>query len=186
MYVENISQDVLEDICHQVLDLYSMPVPDRPQDSPPPTPTVAPPTPVPTGAPIPTIGQAVPAAVRRPPTTPSSASFQGTNFPGARMPTINIVNSAMRPQAGVFQGSVNSFQPGQSSVPPQLPLLPSPGLRLSGHPLRPVAPPLLPMPPSHLPPPPPPPPPPPGLAAAPGPAGPNSMNWDYYNYNVHN
>lgn len=30
MFVEDISTDLLEDICHQVLDLYSMPMPDEP------------------------------------------------------------------------------------------------------------------------------------------------------------
>ncbi|XP_035219545.1 cyclin-K-like isoform X1 [Stegodyphus dumicola] len=38
MFVEGISIELLEDICHQVLDLYSTPVPQTPQDSPPATP----------------------------------------------------------------------------------------------------------------------------------------------------
>lgn len=29
MYVEDISTELLEDICHQVLDLYSMPMPGK-------------------------------------------------------------------------------------------------------------------------------------------------------------
>lgn len=38
MFVENMSIEFLEDICHQVLDLYSTPIPSTPQDSPPTTP----------------------------------------------------------------------------------------------------------------------------------------------------
>ncbi|XP_074598864.1 cyclin K [Brevipalpus obovatus] len=42
-FVEDLTVDLLEDICHQVLDLYSFPIPDTPQDSPPASP--APPLP---------------------------------------------------------------------------------------------------------------------------------------------
>lgn len=35
MFVEDISINLLEDICHQVLDLYSINMPETPQDSPP-------------------------------------------------------------------------------------------------------------------------------------------------------
>ncbi|XP_018327315.1 cyclin-K [Agrilus planipennis] len=35
MFVEDVTMDLLEDICHQVLDLYSQPTPDPPPDSPP-------------------------------------------------------------------------------------------------------------------------------------------------------
>ncbi|KAL1492028.1 hypothetical protein ABEB36_012532 [Hypothenemus hampei] len=39
MFVEDITMDLLEDICHQVLDLYSQPAPKSPSDSPPPSAT---------------------------------------------------------------------------------------------------------------------------------------------------
>ena len=35
MFVDDISISLLEDICHQVLDLYSINMPETPQDSPP-------------------------------------------------------------------------------------------------------------------------------------------------------
>lgn len=38
-FVEDLTVELLEDICHQVLDLYSFPIPDTPQDSPPASPT---------------------------------------------------------------------------------------------------------------------------------------------------
>lgn len=41
VYVEDISVELLEDICHQVLDLYSTPIPNTPQDSPPESPVLA-------------------------------------------------------------------------------------------------------------------------------------------------
>ncbi|CAN8000346.1 unnamed protein product, partial [Ixodes hexagonus] len=41
VYVEDISLELLEDICHQVLDLYSTPIPNTPQDSPPESPVLA-------------------------------------------------------------------------------------------------------------------------------------------------
>lgn len=40
VYVEDISVELLEDICHQVLDLYSTPIPNTPQDSPPDSPVL--------------------------------------------------------------------------------------------------------------------------------------------------
>lgn len=40
VYVEDISLELLEDICHQVLDLYSTPIPNTPQDSPPESPVL--------------------------------------------------------------------------------------------------------------------------------------------------
>lgn len=42
MFVEDISIEILEDICHQVLDLYSTPLPETPQDSPPNSPVSTP------------------------------------------------------------------------------------------------------------------------------------------------
>ncbi|KAF5277566.1 hypothetical protein FQA39_LY18457 [Lamprigera yunnana] len=38
MFVEDVTMDLLEDICHQVLDLYSQPAQEDPPDSPPPSP----------------------------------------------------------------------------------------------------------------------------------------------------
>ncbi|XP_037500540.1 cyclin-K isoform X2 [Rhipicephalus sanguineus] len=40
VYVEDITVELLEDICHQVLDLYSTPIPNTPQDSPPDSPVL--------------------------------------------------------------------------------------------------------------------------------------------------
>lgn len=37
-FVEDLTTDMVEDICHQVLDLYQIPIPDTPQDSPPTSP----------------------------------------------------------------------------------------------------------------------------------------------------
>uniref|UniRef100_A0A2R5LDD5 Cyclin-K n=1 Tax=Ornithodoros turicata TaxID=34597 RepID=A0A2R5LDD5_9ACAR len=42
VYVEDISVELLEDICHQVLDLYSTPIPNSPRDSPPESPVLPP------------------------------------------------------------------------------------------------------------------------------------------------
>ncbi|KAF7284276.1 cyclin K [Rhynchophorus ferrugineus] len=46
MFVEDITMDLLEDICHQVLDLYSKPAAKSPSQSPPPCSSNRPPSPV--------------------------------------------------------------------------------------------------------------------------------------------
>ena len=51
-FAENVTVDLLEDICHQILDLYTIPVPENPRDSPPPNAAQQPVQ----GMPIPTTG----------------------------------------------------------------------------------------------------------------------------------
>ncbi|XP_066258151.1 cyclin-K [Euwallacea similis] len=50
MFVEDVTMDLLEDICHQVLDLYSQPATKSPSQSPPPKPGSRPPSPPPQSA----------------------------------------------------------------------------------------------------------------------------------------
>lgn len=47
IFVEDVTMDLLEDICHQVLDLYSQPATKSPSDSPPPQTANRPPSPAP-------------------------------------------------------------------------------------------------------------------------------------------
>lgn len=78
LYVENISLEILEDICHQVLDIYSTKLPDSPRDSPPPQ--AAPQV----GAPIPSVAAAVPmpgGRILSAPTTPVAAVHPPPGFP---------------------------------------------------------------------------------------------------------
>ncbi|XP_019876416.2 cyclin-K [Aethina tumida] len=64
MFVEDVTMDLLEDICHQVLDLYSQ-TPASSQDSPPPSQRR--PTPPPPATPRPSNGQPKPVSPEQPP-----------------------------------------------------------------------------------------------------------------------
>ncbi|UYV74987.1 CCNK, partial [Cordylochernes scorpioides] len=65
MFVIDLDTELLEDICHQVLDLYQLPPADNPQESPPPSPAPPPPQSNST-APVPAVPPATLAAVAPP------------------------------------------------------------------------------------------------------------------------
>ncbi|KAB0802750.1 hypothetical protein PPYR_04936 [Photinus pyralis] len=113
MFVEDVTLDLLEDICHQVLDLYSQPVAEAPPDSPPlspkpplpapsssktngqekektETPKVKPPPITTTTATTPTVAPVVPEipAYSYPPAFPAAASHAGSYLPQYTNPTV--------------------------------------------------------------------------------------------------
>lgn len=105
LYVENITLDLLEDICHQVLDLYSMPMQDTPQDSPPASPATGV-----VGTPIQVLGAPIPSLGNRP-------MNQGTTMAGP--PGFG------GPRAAPYRYPVQNFPGHESSGPPQ-PLIGAP------------------------------------------------------------
>lgn len=86
MFVEDINIELLEDICHQVLDLYSTPLPDTPQDSPPnsPSPQVTPSQLTP--APVPSSSGAIPPPPPVPIPPPGMGPPQRMIPPGVMQP----------------------------------------------------------------------------------------------------
>ncbi|XP_077521997.1 cyclin K isoform X1 [Amblyomma americanum] len=179
VYVEDITVELLEDICHQVLDLYSTPIPNTPQDSPPDSPVlpvksgrhslpssppkspaVAPPPPPqqPLQQPPPEMVTPVVPSVVVPP--PSVAP------PMAGMP-IPTIDSSVKPVPMVVDVGQPPLPPRLHELPPPSEKPPPPEAYRGGYPPAPppgytLPPPPPPLPPTSHPPPNHPPPPPPG------------------------
>ena len=92
VFVEDLNIELLEDICHQVLDLYSIPIPDTPQDSPPPSPSQLQPQTLPTL----NSNSAVPRTGPPPPPPPPPPSLQAPLLAQV-VPPSTLVSAAAAP-----------------------------------------------------------------------------------------
>jgi hypothetical protein len=107
MFVEDINIELLEDICHQVLDLYSTPLPDTPQDSPPNSPA-----PPPNASLNPVTATTTSSMTPVMPTTPITPGV--VSHPPQPPLTANAVN----PSSSQIYGQ-NPTQPYRYAAPPQ-------------------------------------------------------------------
>ncbi|XP_071041779.1 cyclin-K isoform X4 [Parasteatoda tepidariorum] len=139
MFVEGMSIELLEDICHQVLDLYSTPMSSTPQDSPPATPptkstrkTSQPPSPVeastspapqpkvkepPVGLPIPRLE---PGELKRKVVLAEAKKEVESKIPrieGKAIPTISSAASSPPPLKKVNRIKGTSTQPSSPTSP---------------------------------------------------------------------
>ncbi|RWS26457.1 cyclin k-like protein [Leptotrombidium deliense] len=113
MYVEDVSIELLEDICHQVLDLYLIPMPDTPQDSPPASPSLAPSTPL-TGA----LTQSP--AIVSPSIIPATAIAPSSSAPHLPMPRANSIPvMPMHSMPGPPGVTAMPVMPPMMPIPPQ-------------------------------------------------------------------
>ncbi|XP_054718036.1 cyclin-K-like [Uloborus diversus] len=135
VFVENMSTELLEDICHQVLDLYSTPIPNTPQDSPPATPptkstrkTSQPPSPIevatspaqikpkedPVGQPIPRLE---PGELKRKVAVSAKKDVKESKNPKiTEGKAIPIITSSSSPKASTSSQGSNT-QPSSPTIP---------------------------------------------------------------------
>lgn len=116
MFVEDINIELLEDICHQVLDLYSTPLPDTPKDSPPNSPTQ---TNSSQNSGIPTTPNSLPTVMTTPVTPHTQQGVIAPPHPPQPPLTTNAVNSTQ------IYGQ-NLSQPYRYAAPPQVITVPPP------------------------------------------------------------